>query len=40
VLAAQGGALLSAFHAAMFVCAIACLASSLSAYTLLSRPRA
>ena len=40
VLAAQGSALLSAFHVAMFVCAIACLASSVSAYTLLSRPRA
>jgi EmrB/QacA subfamily drug resistance transporter len=37
VLAAQGGALLSAFHTAMFVCALACLASSVSAYALLSR---
>ena len=37
VLAAQGAALLSAFHAAMFVCALACLASSVSAYALLSR---
>ncbi len=37
VLAAQGGALLSAFHAAMFVCAAACLASSVSAYALLRR---
>jgi uncharacterized membrane protein YeaQ/YmgE (transglycosylase-associated protein family) len=37
VLAAQGAALLSAFHVAMFVCALACLASSVSAYVLLSR---
>jgi EmrB/QacA subfamily drug resistance transporter len=37
VLAAQGGALLSAFHAAMVVCALACLASCVSAYALLSR---
>jgi len=37
VLGAQGGALLSAFHVAMLACAIACLASSVSAYALLNR---
>ena len=39
VLAARGLALLAAFHIAMLACALACVASSASAYFLLTSPR-